>query len=108
MTAVIIDRGYGFDLEFELLKTDGTAELASGTTAAWKLAESNTATAPLLTKSGLSATTSGGKTLVTVSLTAQETEALLPGRKFHQLAVTLTGGQPRIYFIGNLTVSDRL
>jgi hypothetical protein len=102
-----IDRGYGFPLEFELQKADGSPEVVSGTVATWKLGAS-AESAVLITKVGLVPSTVRGKTVVALELSAEETGGLAPGQYYHQLAVTLSAGQPRIYARGWLTVKDRL
>lgn len=103
-----IDRGYGFPLEFDLQKADGSPEAVSGTTATWKLGASAEATVALVTRAGLIPATVAGKTIAALELTAEETEQLAPGQYYHQLAVTLSGGEPKIYLQGWLTVKDRL
>ena len=104
----VIDRGYGFLQPFDVQKADGSAEEVSGTLATWKLAQSETAAAALLTKADLSPASVSAKTIVSIELSGAETELLAPGQYYHQLAVALSGGTPRIYFKGWLTVKDRL
>lgn len=103
-----IDRGYGFQMEFELQRADATPETVSNTTAVWKLAASNTATEALITRIGLTASTVGGRTIVAVTLSEADTESLPAGQYYHQLAVSLNGAPARIYLRGFLTVEDRL
>ena len=103
-----IDRGYAFDLAFELQKLDHTPQVVDGTTAVWRLASSPDATEPLLEKADLSAASVGGKTLVVVTLTRAETETLSGNQYYHQLAVSLSGGEPYIQFAGWVQVQARL
>lgn len=103
-----IHRGFEHRLEFDVQKADNTAQVISGTTAVWKIAASDKAVAALLTKSDLVFSTVSGKSIATLTLTAEETAMLAAGQYFHQLAVTLQGGQPQPYFKGWITVSDSL
>lgn len=109
MSTPIIDKGYGFDAVWTVYRTGRTVEDLAGATVTWKLARTRDATEPLLTK-----TTGDGVTISTVastaalSLTSAETEALAAGSYYHQLSVALSGGQPKIYFAGNLNVVERL
>lgn len=104
----VIDRGFGFDLEFLLQKRDGSPEESTGTTAVWKLGASDTAPEALLVREISSLTLESGQVLARVSLTAAETEALTPGQYYHQLAVTLAGDEPRLRVAAWIKVKDRL
>lgn len=107
MDPKVINRGYGFKLEFSLEKADGTAQVVSGTTATWKIAASQ-AGPVLIERAGITPSTVSGKTIAALALTALETKALVPGQYYHQLAVTLSGGEPEIHFKGWLAVEERL
>lgn len=105
---MIVDRGYAFDRVFELEKADKTPQVISGTSAVWRLAASPDAAAPLIEKAGLVPVSSGGKTLLQLTLTKADTALLTEDQYYHQLAVTLSDGEPRIHFAGWLQVQARL
>lgn len=98
MTTASIDKGYGFDASWTIDADDLT-----GASVVWKIARTREADAPLLTK-----TLSLSDSTATLSLTDEETETLEPGSHYHQLSVALSGGVPKIYYSGYITVLDRL
>lgn len=103
MTAANIDKGYGFDASWTITAPDGEPEDLAGASVVWKIAKTKEAAVPLLTK----ILSLAGST-ATLSLTDEETETLEPGSHYHQLSVALSGGSPKIYFSGFITVVDRL
>lgn len=103
MTTANIDKGYGFDASWTIAAADGEPEDLAGASVVWKIARTKEASEPLLTK-----TLSLSGSEATLSLSGVETETLEPGSHYHQLSVALSGGTPKIYFSGFITVIDRL
>lgn len=103
-----IDRGYAYDMEFELQAADGSVLPTTGVSGSWRLAASAGSAQALITKPISSAISEGGKTLARVSLSTSETEGLTLDQYYHQLSISVSGGEPRIYFAGFVRVAARL